>query len=220
MTVEAHGYTVTYTVPYEGDVTEEFETLDEVRAWVLRRQMSLDDLTVRPRVQEVCLYEVMKGEEIRTSEPKITEEHRMDIVFDIDGTLSDPEHRRHLVANRPKPDWEEFQRLEHLDPAIEPVAALARTLAAAHRIVLCTGRMESSRGATEAWLAKHRIPYQGLYMRPQGDFRSDEIVKGELLDAITADGYEIMVAFDDRQRVVDMWRSRGVLCCQVAPGDF
>lgn len=30
----------------------------------------------------------------------------------------------------------------------------------------------------------------------------------------------VQMVFEDRARVVDMWRKRGVLCAQVAPGDF
>jgi Straboviridae polynucleotide kinase len=31
---------------------------------------------------------------------------------------------------------------------------------------------------------------------------------------------QILCVFDDRQKVVDMWRSLGQACFQVAPGDF
>jgi hypothetical protein len=30
----------------------------------------------------------------------------------------------------------------------------------------------------------------------------------------------ILCVFDDRQKVVDMWRDNGIDCFQVAPGDF
>ena len=59
-----------------------------------------------------------------------------------------------------------------------------------------------------------------LYMRKEGDFRPDAKVKEELLNQIRSDGYEPILAFEDRQRVVDMWRRNGIQCCQVAPGDY
>jgi hypothetical protein len=34
------------------------------------------------------------------------------------------------------------------------------------------------------------------------------------------DRERLVGAFDDRQRVVDMWRRNGITCFQVAPGDF
>jgi hypothetical protein len=35
---------------------------------------------------------------------------------------------------------------------------------------------------------------------------------------ITVD--DIVCVFDDRQKVVDMWRDMGLTCMQVAPGNF
>jgi hypothetical protein len=64
------------------------------------------------------------------------------------------------------------------------------------------------------------VPNHALYMRPARDSRDDGIVKSELLDRIIADGYEPWLAIDDRDRVVEMWRARGLTCLQCAPGDF
>ena len=64
------------------------------------------------------------------------------------------------------------------------------------------------------------LPDMPLYMRADGDFRSDDIIKAELLAKVRADGYEPIMAFDDRNQVVRMWRANGVPCAQVAEGDF
>ncbi len=56
-----------------------------------------------------------------------------------------------------------------------------------------------------------------LIMRKSGDFRSDVIIKPELIKPF-ADKIEIL--FDDRDGVVDMWRKMGYTCLQVAPGKF
>lgn len=144
----------------------------------------------------------------------------MDIIFDIDGTLADITHRRHHVATKPK-NWSEFQKAAHLDTPNRPIATLARSLSCmAHRVVLCTGRGEQERPVTEAWLAQHQIPYDALYMRAEKDYRGDDVIKGELLDRILADGFVPELVFDDRDRVVKVWRSRGIVCAQVAEGNF
>jgi hypothetical protein len=57
-------------------------------------------------------------------------------------------------------------------------------------------------------------------MRKLGDRRDDDIVKFELLEQIYEMGYEPVLVFDDRDRVVKMWRAAGLRCFQVAPGDF
>jgi phosphoglycolate phosphatase-like HAD superfamily hydrolase len=143
----------------------------------------------------------------------------MDIIFDIDGTLADITHRRPHVAAKPK-NWPRFQELAHLDTPHEPIATLARSLFGQHRIILCSGRGEQEREVTEAWLAKYDIHFNALYMRAEKDYRADDVVKEELLDRILADGFSPALVFDDRKRVVEMWRRRGLMCAQVADGDF
>ena len=59
-----------------------------------------------------------------------------------------------------------------------------------------------------------------LYMRGDKDRRGDDIVKRELLAGIRSDGFDPKLAIDDRRRVVDMWRSEGLVCAQVAEGEF
>jgi hypothetical protein len=146
----------------------------------------------------------------------------MDIIFDIDGTLANIEHRRHWILNNPK-DWKAFQAAAKWDTVIEPIAVIARQLGSnrcANRLILCSGRGEQERPVTEHFLKKHWIPYEALYMRTEGDYRSDDIIKFELLQRIKADGFDPKLAFDDRNRVVKMWRDNGIMCCQVAEGDF
>lgn len=144
----------------------------------------------------------------------------VDIIFDIDGTLADITHRRHFVTTKPK-NWAAFQALAHKDGIVEAVGILARTLAEfPHRVILCSGRGEQERPVTEAWLAKHRIPYERLYMRAEGDYRADDIIKAGILAQMRADGFRPAIAFDDRDRVVKMWRVNGIVCAQVAEGDF
>ena len=59
-----------------------------------------------------------------------------------------------------------------------------------------------------------------LFMRNEKDYRSDAIVKVELLNGIKALYGTPWLWFDDRQQVVDAIRAQGVRVMQVAPGDF
>lgn len=143
------------------------------------------------------------------------------VICDIDGTLADCEHRRHLVEQSP-PDWESFFRedLVMQDKVIEAVRSIIfEHLSSSYSLTLVTGRVEKHRQITDRWFARNEMFYERLYMRADGDFRSDEIVKEEILH--THIGVEnVFCVFDDRQRVVDMWRRNGLTCFQVAPGDF
>lgn len=107
----------------------------------------------------------------------------------------------------------------------QPNTAIRRLVAllgaGQQQIVICSGRPAHFRHYTEAWLARHDIAWDGLYLRPEGDDEvTDEEVKKGLLRQIMADGYQPWLVIDDRQAVVDFWRSAGLTCLQCAPGDF
>lgn len=166
-------------------------------------------------------------------------------IFDIDGTLADCQHRRHLVEipDRcahgfvfelrrfyncehkcvvPKKDWDKFFALAHKDPVIEPVATVLRTLQTRYPIIIVSARRESERQATLKWLRQNNLwsyPWK-LYLREVNDKRDDDVFKQEVLNDIIASGFKPLGVFDDRKRVVDMWRRNGLMCFQVAEGNF
>lgn len=146
-----------------------------------------------------------------------------DIVFDIDGTLSDPSHRQHFVRSKPR-NWPAFNRTIFDDTVQYDIVWLAKVLhSIGCRIVICTARTDDLREVTEKWLKEKAGLdgiYEKVYMRAEKDYRDDDIIKRELLDIIRADGYDPVMVFDDRDRVVKIWREAGLRCLQVAPGDF
>lgn len=143
-----------------------------------------------------------------------------DIIVDIDGTIADLRHRQHFVHTKPS-NWKAFEAGIPFDAPHQHVIDLVNTLYdAGWRIVLCSGRGEQSRFDTETWLFRHGVKYHRLFMRAKDDYRSDDIVKMELLDQIIDIGYEPSFVLDDRTKVVNAWRARGIPCFQVAPGDF
>lgn len=144
----------------------------------------------------------------------------MIIAFDLDGTLANIEHRLHYIKGPGKKDWPAFFRACVDDKPIRPLITVCNDLhERGHWIEVWSGRSDEVRAETESWLERHCVPHHKLRMRKAGDYRHDDVVKGEWFDSLDR-WYRPALAFDDRQRVVDMWRSRGVICCQVAPGDF
>lgn len=144
------------------------------------------------------------------------------VVFDIDGTLANIEHRRHWVANKPK-NWKAFNAGMERDTVHEDIVFLLKTFygtGTGHRVILCSGRGSETRDRTVAWMDANQIPFHALYMRRAGDYRQDSIVKVELLEEIRRDYGNPYVWFDDRTQVVDAIRAQGVRVLQVAPGDF
>ena len=143
-------------------------------------------------------------------------------VFDVDGTLADCSHRLHHIVRTdgmPK-DWTAFFAGCRDDAPIPHMIELARYLLTFRPIIYVSGRSDESRELTELWLMEHRLPPYNLYMRKAGDHRDDDILKIELLAEARTHGFDPIMAFDDRARVVAAWRAAGIPCAQVAPGDF
>ena len=143
-------------------------------------------------------------------------------IVDIDGTVADASHRVHHIKTSPK-DWDAFFGAAMHDKPIKALQTLLQDLKFnyAVKFIYVSGRPAKYMRDTLNWLDLHEFPMGSrIYMRPDGDRRDDDIVKAELLQQVRADGWEPILAFDDRDRVVKMWRSNGVPCLQVAEGDF
>jgi predicted secreted acid phosphatase len=140
------------------------------------------------------------------------------VIFDIDGTLADVSERIHHVRKKPK-NWNAFFQGMAQDKAIHSMVRLCNILfASGIHIVLCSGRNEEHRTQTMEWLAQQGVNYHDLLLRKVNDRRSDTEVKRDLL--ATLDKSKILFVVEDRSRVVEMWRSEGLVCLQCAPGEF
>ena len=149
------------------------------------------------------------------------------VIFDLDGTLALIDDRRALATkDNGKMDWDVFFDPKNIDLDLpnHGVIAMAQTLkAAGHRIIIFSGRSRGTKDATNAWLKKFDVPCDILKMRPTSKdfmFMPDDKLKQMWLDKLFTDKSDIICVFDDRQKVVDMWRDNGLTCMQVAPGDF
>ena len=143
------------------------------------------------------------------------------VIFDVDGTIADVEHRRHFVSQKPA-DWKSFREQTKFDTPVEWVCDIAkRFIAQGDNVAFFSARNESERSITEKqiseWIGEG---HQGLFLRPDGDFRRDDEFKSDLADKFEEVGGKIDIVFDDRNQVVDMWRQRGTTVVQVADGDF
>jgi phosphoglycolate phosphatase-like HAD superfamily hydrolase len=149
----------------------------------------------------------------------------MFVIFDLDGTLADCEHRQHHVrafdldGGEPGAvDWDAFYRAcVHDKPIRHAINTMAALRNAGAAVEIWTGRSDLVLGETIDWLARHGVPRVGIRMRPHGDHQPDHKLKGFWLrHAATRPD----LVFEDRARVVAMWRAEGIPCYQVAPGEF
>ena len=152
------------------------------------------------------------------------------VIFDLDGTLALIDKRRAIsTKDDGKIDWDIFFDPKNidLDQPHDAVIKMAQMLdAAGHMIVIFSGRSKATKDATKAWLKKFDVPFNVLKMRPTSkDFQfmpDDDLKKKWFNDLFPTQGHidDVVCVFDDRQKVVDMWRDMGLTCMQVAPGNF
>ena len=132
-------------------------------------------------------------------------------IVDIDGTLA------HIPEGGRSPY--DGTRV-HEDILDEAVARVVSVLSETSHIVIMSGRDEEFRTVTEKWLDDNGVARDALFMRPVGDRRKDHVVKLELFDRHVRGVWDVKGVFDDRNRVVEMWRSIGLKCFHVAEGNF
>lgn len=141
------------------------------------------------------------------------------VLFDMDGTLCDPRYRLHYLKEKPK-NWDAFFAAAADDPSYPDIIDLYKYMNRKYYTFLVSARPLKYKEQTLLWLSRYEIFPVKSYFRPDGDRREDSIVKSEILDQILQEGWSPWLIFDDRDRVVQMWRSRGFTCCQVNNGDF
>jgi predicted kinase len=127
------------------------------------------------------------------------------IICDLDGTLAFLNGRNPYDASNC-----------HDDGLNTTVANILK----GRNVILVSAREDRFREPTERFLKKHDIQHLHLLMRASHDSRKDSIIKREIFDTHIRGKYNIEFVLDDRNQVVEMWRQLGLVCLQVAEGDF
>ena len=161
----------------------------------------------------------------------LKEAHKdMWVIFDLDGTLADISERRKLCdLGDGKLDWDKFFESDNieLDKPFTKIITLTNMFKnIGINIAILSGRSKSTKEATQKWLKLNNVPYNILKMRPTNrkwKFIPDDKLKEMWLDDLWPEPEregKLFMVFDDRQKVVDMWRKNNITCLQVAEGDF
>jgi hypothetical protein len=148
-------------------------------------------------------------------------------IFDLDGTLALIDHRVHLLDSDDPKKWRRFYAACDQDAPNIPVLNTMERLGFFADIWIFSGRSDEVRDKTVTWLAQnttfmtHDLEGPMLRMRAEGDYTPDDALKAQWYDAMLVDDRARLIAtFDDRDRVVQMWRKKGVTCFQCANGEF
>lgn len=139
------------------------------------------------------------------------------IIVDIDGTLA------HIADGRSPYDASRAMN-DSLDDAVSVITAMFYNHG--YKVIILTGRHEEHREVTEQWLEENGVEYDELYTRMESDVDEkgnrldDKIVKERLYRTHVEPRFNVKFVLDDRNRVVQKWRSLGLKCFQVAEGNF
>ena len=119
-----------------------------------------------------------------------------------------------------KRDYEKFEKAAYLDTPIEPVCAIYRTMVADPDtiVILLTGRTDGIKDDTEQALENHDLSgYDELFMKPKSQQHTPDVaIKKFLAGHIQKKyGLPISMVFEDRGRVVNMWREMGIFVFDV-----
>lgn len=132
------------------------------------------------------------------------------IIVDMDGTLA-------LFPGK-NPYERDFINDEVNHPVLSIIYGYVDL---GHRVIIVSGRKGRFLEETHAWLKKHEVPYDRIYMpRADEDNRKDVLIKQEIYEEHIKGKFNIDFVLDDRNQVVEFWRSQGLICLQVAEGDF
>lgn len=127
-------------------------------------------------------------------------------IVDLDGTICDDRHRRHLIKPAGPDRYDEYHAACGDDLLMNDGCLLVTPA-----IIIFTARPERWRDATERWLEKRGIAVHQLLMRRDQDCSPSPVLKERFLRETQrwmdkADRCRIAVAFDDRRDVIAMYR--------------
>ena len=138
------------------------------------------------------------------------------IIVDLDGTVCLHNGRSPYDLTRISEDIPNY-----------PLVRFLQELICNKHIIFLSGREETDqcRQDTINWLTENicssDFGYKWeLLMRDKNNFEPDEIIKERIFHKEIEPKYSVLAIFDDRDKVVKMWRSLGLLCNQVYWGNF
>lgn len=140
--------------------------------------------------------------------------NRIVYVFDLEGTISNCEHRKHLAPrapfNDPNKSWNKFHAEFPKDEVNYAIYNIMQALwLQGNDLFILTGMMEKHKEMAKDWLRANSVGYDAIIMRQNDDFRTSPIFKIETARK-TFDGlnrYNQLVLFDDREDIVDCFNN-------------
>lgn len=130
------------------------------------------------------------------------------IILDLDGCLSDDRWRRKYIG-KPLCDGDDpFTRYHSL--CLMDKAANHKDFLPRNDVIIITSRPQRYEALTRQWLGRYSLKPEMLIMRPNDNHEDSATFKRKAAVVLLATGHAIDSAYDDRQSVVDVYRSLGM----------
>lgn len=146
------------------------------------------------------------------------------MIVDLDWTLFNSDERHEVCRKEDgKLDYSKYflDEMLDLDKPVTQLVNLINNLSSNYKVVIVSGRNNICEDKTLDMLP---IGYNAVFMRNHFDYREDQIVKQDILNLIKPFiDINNTIVFDDRKRVIDMWRENWLYvfnCCQKENNDF
>lgn len=146
-------------------------------------------------------------------------------IFDVDGTLANVDSILHFIVNFDndsefKKNFNKFHGHSHEVPAHDEVVDMLWDVIDNQKgdIIVVTARKEEWRSHTAFWLKKNGIPHDALFMRADGDFRTDYEVKKDILEKINI-FWDVQHAVDDNPKIIKLWEENGIPTTKIGTWD-
>lgn len=133
-------------------------------------------------------------------------------VFDIDGTIANNEHRKHLLPQNDlhlTSSWSDYNRACSGDSPIIQLINMINNLAELSEVYIMTSRSDEVEWRTLEWLQDNDVEYDVIYMRSRFDNRKDYIIKEMWLNDLCDGDKTSVIIFEDNPNVIKHLRSCG-----------
>lgn len=153
---------------------------------------------------------VKKAKFVKSITPKFNTELPDCVIFDIDGTLA--------LTNGKRNQYD----LNKVD--VDDLNLIVAEQVEFHRnkgrkIIILSGREDYCRSLTEEWLEFYGVKYDHLFMRSEGDFVKDRVVKLEIYEKEIKGKYNVLAVYEDRLQVLKLWEELGLFTFNVNQGN-
>lgn len=139
------------------------------------------------------------------------------VIFDIDGTLMNEEHR---AQYRDAKDWKTYFSLCGLDSPIQPIIDLTHEYKSkGYEVWAMSGRSFSCEQDTLDSFKKHNVHFDHLKLRGEGNMIPDYVIKPAWVKKLI--GLErVQVVYDDSPKVIESFRKLGLKVIDVTELEY